>query len=256
MERSVEIIMVIRDRLEYTKKAIESLVKQTYFDRFNLTIWDNDSSEETKNYLRGSVWARYPFVRDVIFSEENKPLSEVTNTLFLKSNSDLIGKVDNDVIVPPDWLERCVKAHETYDDFGFIGGFHFLPEDIANLKPKIDTFNGIDIWRKGHIGGCSFIIKRKDFVDIGLIPTSDKILMGLSEYQHIFHKHGKVNGYLWPLIWVDHFEDVRSPNHIDNPEYNDYKWACRRMSIAEYSDRHRKNSEKYLNNNLEKEVGK
>ena len=252
MERSVEIIMVVRDRLEYTKKAIEALAKQTY--PFRLTIWDNASKENTKEYLR-ELWADSSFgrkIEDIIFSDENKPLSEITNTLFLRSGADLVGKVDNDVIVPPDWLERCVKAHEAYEDFEFIGGFHFLPEDIANLKPKIDTFNGIDIWRKGHIGGCSFVIKRKDFLDIGLIPTSDKILMGLSEYQHIFHKHGKVNGYLWPPIWVDHFEDARSPNHIDNEEYNAYKKACRSMTVAQYAEVHRKNSEKYLNNNLEK----
>lgn len=97
------------------------------------------------------------------------------------------------------------------------------------------------------------MIKRKDFREIGLIPTSDQLLMGLSEYQHIFEKHGKINGYLWnPPIWVDHFEDARSKNHIDNDEYNAYKKNCRRMTVAEYSDRHRKNSEKYLNNNLDK----
>lgn len=97
------------------------------------------------------------------------------------------------------------------------------------------------------------MIKRKDFREIGLIPTSDQLLMGLSEYQHIFEKHGKINGYLWnPPIWVDHFEDARSKNHIDNGEYNAYKKNCRRMTVAEYSDRHRKNSEKYLNNNLDK----
>lgn len=251
MKTTVEIIMITHNRLEYTKKALAALQKQTY--PFKLTIWDNASDDETVKFLRSLSFGVSEKDFKVVFSDKNLGLSEVTNKLFSESREDLVGKVDNDVIVPPDWLERCVKAHEAYENFGFVGGFHFFPEDIENLKPHIDTYNGFDIWLKGHIGGCSFVIKRKDFVEIGLIETSDQILMGLSGYQHIFEKKGKINGYLWnPPIWVDHFEDARSQNHIDNDEYNSYKKNCRRMTVAEYSERHRKNSEKYLNNNLEK----
>lgn len=215
----LDLLMITHNRLEYLKKALPSVLEQ---DFNKLTIWDNDSKQPVKDYLRNQTDTRIRLV----FNGTNENLADVTSEVFLNSEAEFVGKVDSDTIVPKDWSKRLIEAHKAYH-FGFIGGFHFYPEDIADFTPNIETFNGIDIWRKPHIGGCAFIIRSDDFR--GYKGTG---VMGLSEYQK---EMGLVNGYLWnPILFVEHMEDARSKHYIDNEEYNDYKIATRGISLARY----------------------
>lgn len=218
---NLEILMITHNRLEYLKKALPSVLAQTYKD-FKLFIWDNGSDQPVKDYLKSIIDPRVK----VYFNDVNSSLALVTTDVFLRSEAEFVGKVDSDTIVPPDWAERLIEAHKQYH-FGFIGGFHFKQEDLNNLNPKITYFNGVDIWMKHHIGGCSFIIRRADFKGY----KGDGV-MGLSEYQA---EMGLVNGYLWnPVLWVDHMEDARSEHYIDTEEYNQYKLKTRGVSLAQY----------------------
>jgi hypothetical protein len=113
-------------------------------------------------------------------------------------------------LLPPDYLEKLVNAHNKYN-FGFIGGFHFLEEEMTGVKPIITEYNGVKIWEKPHIGG-NFIIRREDFE-----AYKGEGQMGLSEYQWTFRDRGLKNGYLWPPIICDHMQDARSKHH--HPEY-------------------------------------
>lgn len=218
---TLEVLMITHNRLEYLKKALPSVLNQNFKD-FALTIWDNGSDQETLDYLLT--------IKDLgvklIINDRNDSLADVTSQVFLNSQSEFVGKVDSDTIVPPDWAERLLDAHSKYH-FGFIGGFHFHKDDLNGIIPNIKSFNGAEIWQKHHIGGCSFIIRQRDFKGY-----SGKGVMGLSEYQA---EMGLPNGYLWsPTLWVDHMEDSRSPHYINTPEYNAYKIKTRGMSLAKY----------------------
>lgn len=217
----LEVLMITHNRLEYLEKALPSVLNQNH--KVKLTIWDNASDQRTRDYLKrlsGDV--------KVIFSNKNHSLATVTNQVFLNQfTSELIGKVDPDTIVPPDWSERLIDAHSKHH-FGFIGGFHFRPEDLNGLEPIIEDYNGVKVWRKHHIGGCSFVIRREDFKGYKGFGV-----MGLSEYQA---EMGFVNGYLWdPIMYVDHMEDPRSEHFISNYEYNQYKLKTRGIDIDTYS---------------------
>lgn len=214
--------MITHNRLEYLKKALPAVLNQTVKD-FRLIIWDNASDSEVVDWLYKTI----PSGIEMFFSDKNESLAFVTSHVFLNSNSEFVGKVDSDTIVPPDWLERLIAAHQKYH-FGFIGGFHFRPEDLAGIEPNIEDYNGVKIWRKHHIGGCSFLIRMEDFRGY----KGDGV-MGLSEYQA---EMGFVNGYLWdPPLWVDHMEHPKSLHFINSKEYNDYKLKTRGISIERYS---------------------
>ena len=210
---NLEILMITHNRLEYLKKALPSVLNQTC--GVSLTIWDNGSDKETIAYLRSMPVK-------VIYSPKNQSLAYVTNRVFLKEfKSEFVGKVDSDIIFPPDWIERIIAKHQE-KHYGFLGGFHFRPEDIAELNPIIE--NGV--WHKHHIGG-NFIIRREDFKGY-----EGSAVWGLSEYQA---EMGFPNGYLWnPILWIDHMEDARSEHYINTPEYNDYKKRTRGISLATY----------------------
>ena len=215
--------MVTYNRLAYTKKAIRSVLKQTY-KSFRLTIWDNGSSDRTVEYLKGLKDKRIVLQ----LSPVNFGLAYATDSVFSRSKAKYVGKVDNDTLVPKDWLETMLKAHKTYD-FGFIGGFHFRDEEMHDITPKISEYNGQKLWRFKHIGGCSFLIKKKDYDLFGEINGNG--IMGLTDYQWKWSDAGKINGYVYPLVKVEHMEDGRSQHCIKNKEHNDYKLNVRNMGI-------------------------
>lgn len=214
---NLEILMITHNRLEYLQKALPSVLNQTYSD-WHLTIWDNASDLPTTEWLKAIEDKRVK----VVFAGSNQSLAQVTTKVFFNSDTKFVGKIDPDMIITPDWAKRLIDKHQE-GHFGFIGGFHFRPEDLNRIEPIIE--NGV--WRKHHIGG-QFIIRREDF---GGYQGSG--VMGLSEYQA---EMGYPNGYLWdPILWVDHMEDPRSEHFINTPEYNEYKLKARGMSIDQYS---------------------
>ena len=172
----VEILMITGDRPAYEKKSKASLADQTFKD-FQLTIIENPGNKRS--------------------------IADITSKVFMQSKADLVGKIDDDMLVPPDWLERLVEAHEAFH-FGYIGGFHFRKEEMADIQPKITEYNGIKIWEKPHIGG-NFLMRREDFA-----PYGGENYLGLSDHQH----QTAHNGYLFPFIFTDHMQDGRSAHCV------------------------------------------
>ena len=210
---NLDLLMITHNRLEYLKKALPNVLNQTH-KSINLVIWDNDSREDTKE------WLKKQNVK-VFFNWDNESLASVTSRVFKKSSSEFVGKVDSDMILTPDWAERLIKKHQEFH-YGFLGGLHFMPEDLDGIGPIVK--NGV--WEKKHIGG-QFIIRREDFKGY----DGDGV-MGLSEYQEAL---GLSNGYLFdPVLWVEHMEDKRSKHYIGNSEYNDYKLKTRGISLEKY----------------------
>ena|SRR3990167_4639397 len=213
---ALDILMITHNRHEYLKKALPSVLNQT-FKNFNLTIWDNDSRETTRGFLRTIKDSRIK----VYFNWDNQSLADVTSRVFKKCSAEFVGKVDSDMILPVDWAERLIKKHKERH-YGFLGGFHLRPEDLSGIEPIIE--NGV--WQKKHIGG-QFIIRREDFRGY-----EGQGVMGLSEYQE---QTGLSNGYLWdPILWVEHMEDARSEYYINNSEYEDDKLKSRGYGLKKY----------------------
>ena len=212
---ALDILMITHDRLDYLKKSLPSVLNQS-FKQWHLTIWDNDSRQITKEYLKN---INDPRIR-VYYNWDNESLASITTRFIRRSGAEFIGKVDSDMIIPEDWASRLIAKHKE-GHYGFLGGFHFRPEDLMSREPIITR----GVWYKKHIGG-QFIIRRIDFKGY-----DGEGVMGLSEYQ----EQTGPNGYLWnPVLFVDHMEDARSEHYLDNSEYNDYKFKTRGISLAKY----------------------
>jgi hypothetical protein len=155
---------------------------------------------------------------------------------------ELLAKVDNDTLVPPDMLRRLAECHMASDRFGALAGFHFRAEGEALIDAShIDAIDGVRVVRQRFVGGCAVMI-RKSLVDrLGPIPcqadgqTGPFIDGGWTAYQERMTEAGLVSGYVWPLVHVDHMEDLRSAHCIRTPEHQAYKQAERRMSLEQFT---------------------
>lgn len=201
---SIDLVFITYNRLEFTKLSLASILADPT-EEFSLTIWDNASTDGTVEYLKQEV--SDPRISDVIFSKENIGQMPAVNKIWGKSKADLLGKLDNDCIMPPGWTRTLAQAHKDIPELGVVACWHYLPEDFdyERAKHKIQTFGRHKIFRHPWTGGTGLLIKRDTFERFGPIPWQST-----TKYWTKIALAGYINGYYFPLICLDHMDDLFS----------------------------------------------
>jgi len=112
-----DIIIVVHNQLEYIKQCIESIEKTT--KNYNLFIWDNNSNEETKIYLKTINNAI------VVHSDINLGFIIPNNELIKLCKSKYTILLNSDVYCIQDWdklLVGWLENNNQYKLCGYMGG--------------------------------------------------------------------------------------------------------------------------------------
>ena len=110
---TIDLVFLVYNRLGYTKLSLESLLADPT-EEFSLTIWDNGSTDGTREYLEA---ADDPRIVRKVFAEENLRLHGAFNDVCSKSSADLVGIIPNDFIVVPGWTRPLAQAHSDVEMF-------------------------------------------------------------------------------------------------------------------------------------------
>jgi len=242
----VDLILITWNRLEYTKRCLESLSKVK--GDFNLLIIDNNSKPETKVFLKS---LSYNFISDIVYCRKNHGIGDPVRFLWKRSKAPYVGKIDNDTLVPPDWITRFVKIHEKLSGVAVLGGWHFLDSDFdyEKMKHRILTFEDEEILISTHVGGCAYIMKRYLIDRFGLVSREHG---GWTRYQSTLYKEGYIIGYPFPFLKVEHLGDPDHPQSLDKKLYQHYTelfWALNRnknFMTPEKSARYKRRSARKL----------
>ena len=191
----ISLVFMTYNRLEYTKLALKALLADVS-EEFSLTIWDNGSSDGTREFLKTVEDRR---IANVVFSKDNCGQAYVTNKVWTESDADLVGKVDNDCMVTAGWTRILSAAHRDLPQLGVIGCWHFLPEDFdyQRAKHKIETFGKHQIFRHPWIDGSALLVKREVYMEHA--PCREEEY--LSDFWMRLALAGYVNGFYYPLIY-------------------------------------------------------
>lgn len=100
----LSIITLTYNKLEYTKKFIESLYK--YTNDFELILVDNGSTDGTVEYIKSLENVK------AIFNNENLGFSKGNNQGIELAEGEYIGFLNNDILLYPNWFEECEKVFE------------------------------------------------------------------------------------------------------------------------------------------------
>src|SRR6056297_3387710 len=122
---SIDLIFITFNRLDYTKRALASVLKDSSED-FSLTIWDNGSTDGTVEYLKEEVDDNR--IRNIVLSKDNNGQIYAANKIWQNSKADLLGKLDNDCIVTPGWTQTFERAHREIPELGVLAMWHFFPQ--------------------------------------------------------------------------------------------------------------------------------
>lgn len=203
---TIDLIFIAYNRLDYTKLALTSLLSDPT-EEFSLTLWDNGSADGTRDYLSSLDDSR--IVRKV-FSRENVGLRGAANDFYSKSSADLIGIIPNDFLVTPGWTRPLAQAHADVPEFGMISCWHlgkeFFDEERANHK--IQRFGQHQVLRHPWTGGGAGLVKRKTLKECGPFESS-----ATTNYWIRMARKGYVNGFYFPLIYVEHMDYLWSEHY-------------------------------------------
>lgn len=207
----VDVLMITYNRPQYTRLALERLLA-TATDDTRVWLWHNGADEETLAVVQNQ--AGHPKVHRFHHSLENVKLRDPTNWVLREGDSEYISKVDDDCLVPENWIQVLSKAHEDEPLFGALGCWRFMPEDYdeAAAQAKIKTFGG------GHrvmchpwVEGSGFLLKRECVERVGLIGPREK---GITAYLIRIALRGWTNGWYFPFMWQEHMDDPRAPHTL------------------------------------------
>jgi glycosyltransferase involved in cell wall biosynthesis len=201
---SIEILFINSNRLGYTRQALAALLADPTED-FALSIWDNASTDGTKEFLEA---ATDPRIKRKVFARENVFLTGAANEIFGKSDADLLAIIPDDFLVPPGWTRPLAAVHAEVPQAGLISCW-FHGQDLFDenrARHKIQNLGRSRILRHPWTGGGAALFKRKAWDEAGRfegISTPDcwKRMAG----------NGYVNGFLLPPIYVEHMDDPWSP---------------------------------------------
>lgn len=125
-------------------------------------------------------------------------------------------KVDNDTLCPQGWLKRLLAAHKRSPRLGVVGAFHFNPGyvDMTALAKRVIDVDTVQLIPDAFIGGCCYLFRRSLQRRNGYLTVGPLKTHGWTEYQMQICRQGQINGYLWPLLLVEHFDDPLSSHNL------------------------------------------
>lgn len=195
----VDLIFLSYNRLHYTMNSIPALLADPS-EEFSLTIWDNASTDGSREYLEAINDSR---IVKKVFSPKNIGSYAVYNQAIRESSADLLGLVADDFLVTPGWTRILSEAHAEIPEFGRLSCWHFA-EDTFNYqraKHKIQTFGRHKVLRHPWTNGCG-LTKTRMLHEFGLMQANE----GESAYWRRVALAGYVVGYYCPPILVEHMD--------------------------------------------------
>jgi glycosyltransferase involved in cell wall biosynthesis len=216
---SVHLVFICYNRLDYTRKALASVLKDPS-EAFTLTIWDNASTDGTREFLQRQV--SDPRIDDIVLSHKNRGQIFPVNEVWSSSRSELLGKLDNDCLVTPGWTRILARAHADIPDLGVLACWHFMKEDFdyERALPKIVDRGPHRILRHPWTCGTGLLVKRRVYQEIGPLTGTST-----SHYWMKMAERGYMNGFYYPLVLQEHMDDPRSEHsHLkDEKSYQQAK---------------------------------
>jgi ABC-type multidrug transport system fused ATPase/permease subunit len=108
--RAASAVVVTHDGLAHTRLCIESALANTQYERFEIIVVDNGSSDGTAEYLE-HLAGKFGSIQ-VVLNEHDEGRGRAVNQGLSRAEGRILVVLRNDVIVPPHWLVDLVQHLE------------------------------------------------------------------------------------------------------------------------------------------------
>lgn len=214
--RKFSIVILTYNKLEFTKICIDSIFKYTDLSNGEIIVIDNNSTDQTVNYL-----SRIKEIK-LIKNRENRGFPAAVNQGILESSGDFIFIVNNDIVVTEGWMDSILDKFDENPRIAAVGprtnyiaGYQMdMKSSYSNEKEMFTYARERARENKGrftfvrYLKGFCFAVK-KDVIDkIG--GLDERFGIGNFEDDDFSHRILK-NGYLLAVaedVFVHHYGSV------------------------------------------------
>ena len=210
MPEPAELLLITHNRLPYVKKSVARLFEDQ--SDFRVYWWDNASKDGTTEWVES---LNEPRIVRKHHSEENVNQRDPTFWFFQESKSDVLGKIDDDILLPPGWtaqLARMVRADSRY---GVLGCWIFMEEDWSEdwANRRAIYVGGYKVLRNVGVQGQSCLARKEV-----LTAYASRDGYGFPVDQVRMTRDGFINGFPMPPPFGHNMDDPRSPHYIAQRE--------------------------------------
>jgi len=196
------VIMPVYNEEKYIKKAIESILNQTFKD-FEFIIIDDGSTDRTKEILK-----KYKDKRiKIITNRKNEFVSRALNKGIKKAKGEYIIRIDGDDIALPNRLEKQINFLETHPEISVLGSaiFEINKKNSLKLMPvltKDDQIKkGLGLRMFRIIYHPTVIIRKKVLIDIGMYNEKLQYTQDKDLWLRLAAKEYKFENLREPLLF-------------------------------------------------------
>jgi GT2 family glycosyltransferase len=226
---SVSVVVATLDRPDDLRECLRRLVAQESPRLVEIVVVDNNPSSG----LTPPVVAEFPGV--VLVDEARRGLAYARNAGFTASQGDIVVATDDDVIVPPDWLEKLVapfirsdvmivtgntlpleletSAQRFFERYGGLGR-GFKPLAVGGDWFESFRRQAVPTWELGATANAAFRASIFSHPQIGLMDEAlgPGMPAGVGEDTYLFYKVLKA-GYMLvyepaAYVWHKHRRDM------------------------------------------------
>lgn len=225
----MDLITFTYNRLAYTRAALSTVVENTASYGWEWIRWiivENASVDGTREYVR-ALKASHPDI-DIELIENDRPrvVAANMNLAIERCSAPFIAKIDNDILVPPFWLESLKRIIDAFPDLAVLGGGRY---DGAEPFQR----DGIGYYAVDNVGG-NFLARAEPLEcepiesPVGEFDTHEKWrFSGFSAWQWRLPKvfsGPSVIGWAYPFVDLRHMDSPDYPNRRTN-EYQALGWG-------------------------------
>lgn len=149
----IDVLFVTHNRLEFTRVSLVALLRNTDWSEARLLVYDDDSTDGTREYLERSL----PATASLIKGKFGGPVAIMCRYLIDHPGDHVFAKIDSDTMVPPGWLDECKAVFHRRPEIDFLG----IEATNNSGRPVIEPRSLVRTYdRCRHIGGIGLFRTR------------------------------------------------------------------------------------------------
>lgn len=177
MQFSVLMSVYYKEKAEYLKLSLESIIKQTLKPNEIILVQDGNLTKELYTVIESYI-QKYPDVFKTYALKENQGLGKALNYGLQKCSYEIIARMDTDDIAENNRFELQIKALKNDSELALCGGQIAEFTDDPN---EITSYRQVPIKHKEI---CKFVKKRNPFNHM-TVMFKKHVVQNVGGYQHM-----------------------------------------------------------------------
>lgn len=123
----ISVIIPTYSKLSRLKYVIMGLEQQTASrEQFEVIVVNDGSTDRTQQYLESI----HPNFSLTLVNQENRGQAVARNNGILKASGDIILFIDDDILIPPDFIDNHIKAHKMNPNTIILGKINLIYAEL------------------------------------------------------------------------------------------------------------------------------